>query len=150
MKRAIVIGTLALAGCNSTPTSPVIPDETIYLTNTFAITYAELLGTAALVGVTYLIVDPLAPNWEVTQTKLADNRWRINMRKKDFTTGGDGEAVELLRRHAEELAETQGYRRYQVMAWTEGVQSDVPFAHRWGRGEVELREPLPPMPSENP
>jgi hypothetical protein len=45
MKRALVIGMLAIAGCNSTPTSPVIPDETIYLTSNFAFTYAELLGT---------------------------------------------------------------------------------------------------------
>jgi hypothetical protein len=150
MKRAIFIGAFAIAGCNSSPTNPVIPNETVYLTSNVAFTYAELLGAAAVIGATYLIVDPLAPNWQVTQTKLADNRWRVNMRKKDFTTGGDGEAVELLRRHAEELAQTQGYGRYQVMAWTEGVQSDVPFAHRWGRGEIELRESLPPMPAENP
>lgn len=150
MKRAILVGALTLAGCSSSPTSPIIPNETVYLTSNVAFTYAELLGAAAVIGATYLIVDPLAPNWQVTQTKLADNRWRINMRKKDFTTGGDGETMELLRRHAEELAQTQGYRRYQVMAWTEGVQSDVPFAHRWGRGEVELREYLPPMPAETP
>jgi hypothetical protein len=150
MKRTILVGILALAGCNSTPTSPIISNETVYLTSNVAFTYGELIGAAAIVGATYLIVDPLAPNWRVTQTKLADNRWRIDMRKKNFTTGGDGEAVALLHRHAEELAQTQGYRRYQIAAWTEGVQSDVPFAHRWGLGEIELREALPPMPPANP
>jgi hypothetical protein len=150
MKRALVIGTLAIAGCNSTPTSPVIPNETIYLTTNFAFTYAELLGVVAIVGATYLIVDPLAPNWEVTQTKLADNRWRINMRMKNFTTGGAGEATELLHRHAEELAQSQGYRRYQILTWTQGIQSNVPFAHRWARGEIALGEHIPPMPEENP
>ena len=150
MKRIIAIGALALAGCSSSPTSPIIPDETVYLTSNFAFTYAELLGVVAVVGATYLIVDPLAPNWEVTQTKLADNRRRINMRMKNFTTGGAGVPTQLLHRHAEQLAETQGYRRYQILKWTEGIQSDVPFAHRWGRGEIALAEYIPPMPEENP
>jgi hypothetical protein len=144
----LILCALAAAGCGSDPTSPIIPDETVYLTTNISFSYAELAGAAIVIGAAYLIVDPLAPNWEVTQTKLADNRWRIGMRKKNFTTGGDGEAAELLRRHGEQLAESQGYRNYRVLSWTEGVQSDVPFAHRWGRGEVELVEPMPRMPQE--
>jgi hypothetical protein len=84
----------------------------------------------------------------VKYTKLADNRYRMDMRKKNFTTGGDGEATELLHRHAAKLAELQGYQRYQIMAWNEGVQSDMPFAHRWARGTVELQGYLPPAPED--
>jgi hypothetical protein len=72
------------------------------------------------------------------------------MRMKNFTTGGAGEATELLHRHAEELAQSQGYRRYQILTWTQGIQSNVPFAHRWARGEIALGEHIPPMPEENP
>jgi hypothetical protein len=126
--------------------SPIIPDKTIELTATTSYTYADVLGTAAVAAIAWYVVDPLAPNWEVTEGRVADNYWRIQMRKKNFTTGGDGEALELLHRHAAKLAELQGYRSYRITAWTEGVQSDVPFAHRWARGEIELQEYLPPMP----
>lgn len=126
--------------------SPIIPDETIELTATQSYSYADVLGTAAIAAIVWYVVDPLAPNWEVKEGRMADNRYRIAMRKKNFTTGGDGEAVELLHRHAARLAELQGYRGYQIVTFTEGVQSDVPFAHRWARGEVKLTGYVPPMP----
>jgi hypothetical protein len=135
---------LCVAAC--TACSPIIPDGTIELTATESITYANALGIVAVAAVAYLVVDPLAPNWEVVEAKVADNRWRVALRKKNFTTGGDGEAIMLLHRHAERLAEVQGYRSYQVLQWQEGVQSDMPLAHRWARGEVELREYMPPIP----
>ncbi len=135
---------LCLAACASC--SPVIPDKSIELTASQSISYASLLGLAAAAAATYYVVDPLAPNWEVVEAKVADNRWRLALRKKHFTTGGDGEAVMLLHRHAERLAESQGYRSYQILQWQEGIQSDMPLAHRWARGEVELRDYLPPIP----
>jgi hypothetical protein len=146
MRRTILLGILALGGCSSSPTNPVIADKSVYLTTTMSFTYAELIAAALVVGATWYVVDPLAPNWEVKETKLADNRFRLEMRKKNFTTGADGEAIDLLHRHASKLAEVQGYKRYLIMAWNEGIQSDVPFAHRWARGTVELREYVPPEP----
>ena len=128
--------------------SPIIPDKSVELTATQSYAYADVLAVAAVAAAAWVIVDPLAPNWEVAEGRVSDNRWRIALRKKNFTTGGDGEAVELLHRHAAQLAEKQGYRSYRVLTWTEGVQSDVPFAHRWARGEIELREYVPPMPDE--
>lgn len=137
-----LIGLSALcAGCN-----PLIPDRTFHLTAAQSITVAQLLGAAAAATAVYYVVDPLAPNWEVGQTKVADNRWRIAMQKKRFTTGADGEASLLLHRQAERLAQANGYLGYRILAWSEGVQSDMPIAYRWGRGEIELREPAPPMP----
>jgi len=135
----------ACAGC-----SPVIPDKSIELTANQSISYASALGLAAVAVAAYYVVDPLAPNWEVVEAKVADNRWRLALRRKNFTTGGDGEAVMLLHRHAERLAESQGYRSYQILQWQEGIQSDMPLAHRWARGEVELREYLPPIPESEP
>ncbi|MCC7548568.1 MAG: hypothetical protein IT532_12455 [Burkholderiales bacterium] len=139
-----LVATLLCLAC--TACSPIIPDKAIELTATHSISYANALGIAAAAAAAYVVVDPLAPNWEVVETKLADNRWRLALRKKNFTTGGDGEAVMLLHRHAERLAETQGYRSYRILHWQEGVQSDVPLAHRWARGELELREYMPPIP----
>jgi hypothetical protein len=96
-------------------------------------------------GPTDATQDSLAP-WSVTQTKLADNRWLISMRKRMFTMGGDGEPVVLLHLHAKALARQQGYREYVILSLTEGVQSDMPIGYRWARGEVLLRAAEPPMP----
>jgi hypothetical protein len=149
MRRAILLCTLAVAGCATSASDPLIADKSLYVTSTLSYSYSSLIATALVVGATWYVVDPLAPNWEVKETKLADNRFRLELRKKNFTTGGDGEAVELLHRHAAKLAEVQGYQRYQVMAWSEGVQSDMPIAHRWARGTVELQGYLPPEPAKD-
>lgn len=141
--------TIPLLGCVCVllgACSPIIPDETIELTATQSYPLSDVLGVAAIAAIAWYVVDPLAPNWKVMEGRSADNRWHIDMRKKNFTTGGDGEAIELLHRHAAKLAELQGYRRYQILSYKEGVQSDIPFAHRWARGEIELREYVPPMP----
>ena len=128
--------------------SPIIPDDSIDLTATQSYPLSDVIGVAAIAAAAWIIVDPLAPNWDVAEGKVTDNHWRIAMRKKNFTTGGDGEAIELLHRHAAQLAERQGYRSYRIMTWTEGVQSDMPLAHRWARGDIELREYVPPIPEE--
>lgn len=84
--------------------------------------------------------------WSVRQTKLADNRWLISMRKRMFAMGGDGEPTALLHVHAQTLALQQGYGEYVILSWAEGVQSDMPIAYRWARGEILLRAALPRMP----
>ena len=84
--------------------------------------------------------------WSVRQTKLADNRWLISMRKRMFTMGGDGEPIALLHLQAQKLAGEQGYNEYLILSFTEGVQSDMPIAYRWARGEILLRDATPPMP----
>jgi len=139
---------LALLGLAATciACNPLIPNSTIHFTASQSLTVAELLGVTAAAAAVYAVVDPLAPNWDIAQVRVSDNRWRIAMRKKNFTTGGDGESVLLLHRQAEKLAQTTGYRRYRILSWTEGVQSDMPIAHRWARAEIELQEYLPPMP----
>jgi hypothetical protein len=149
MRRATLLCSLALCGCSTTATDPLIADKSVYVTSTLSYSYASLIATALVVGATWYVVDPLAPNWQIKETKLADNRFTVELRKKNFTTGGDGEAVELLRRHAARLAEVQRFQRYQIMSWAEGVQSDMPIAHRWARGTVELQGQLPPEPSPN-
>ena len=148
MRRAALLCILPLAACGTSPTDPIIPAETIYLTETISFTAADALFCGAVIGATWYVVDPLAPNWEVKYTKVADNRYRLEMKKKNFTTGGDGEAIELARRQGEKFAELQGYRRYQIMTWAEGVQSDMPIAHRWARGTVELQGYVPPEPAQ--
>lgn len=143
MKPTLGCATLCalLAGCATSSSSPIIPDKTIYLTSTISFTAADALMVAAALGVAYLVVDPLAPNWEIHETKLSDTRYRIDMRKKRITTGGDGESIDLFHRQAEQIAAQLNAPSYTIMSWNEGVESEFPIARRWSRGEIEVTAP---------
>ena len=136
MKRTLIAGSIAaalLTGCN-----PIIPAKSIHVTEALSYTYAEVLAAAVVIGVAYYVIDPLAPNWKIEATRLDDTRFRIEMRKKSVTTGGDGEAVALFHRQAEQLAAQAHSSDYTILSLTEGVDSDFPIAHRWTRGVVEV------------
>ena len=94
--------------------------------------------------------DPRAPNWQVRSTKLADNRWRLELRMRRWHTGGDGEAEVVFRERAREIAAEQGYRHFVVLSLVQGIESTAPIAQRWARGEIELTEAMPPMPLDKP
>jgi hypothetical protein len=126
-----------LAGCNT----PIIPDQTVRLTSTMSFALADVAMVAAVVGVAYLVIDPLAPNWEIHETKLSDTRYRISMVKKRVTTGGDGESIDLFHRQAEHIAAQVEASGYTIMSWNEGVDSEFPIARRWSRGEIEIQFP---------
>ena len=138
--RATFAGCLALtsllAGCN-----PIIPDETINLTATTAFTLADALMWTAVIGVAYVVIDPLAPNWEIHETKLSDTRYLIDMRKKRITTGGDGESIDLFHRQAGQIAAGAKAPGYTILSWNEGVESVFPIARRWSRGVIEVNPP---------
>ena len=95
-------------------------------------------------------LDSRAPNWRIESIKLADNRWRVELRMRSWHTGGDGEAEVLFRDQARELAQEQGYRHYVVLSWVQGIESSFPFPRRWARGDVELQDAVPPMPLDKP
>jgi hypothetical protein len=126
------------AGCTGVPgvssANVIIPPETLNISKSLSI---PLEGIAAGVAL-YLIVDPLAPNWQIEQTELAAGRYAIALTKKRFTTGGDGEAVQVFYRRAAALAREQGAAHYRVLAYSEGIESTVPIAQRVARGIVEV------------
>ena len=140
MKRTALVSiglTVTLAGC-----TPLIPTKTVEVTDTLSFTSAEIVMVAAVAGIAYLVIDPLAPNWAIQETKLNETRYRIEMRKKRITTGGDGEAGDLFHRHADEIAMAVRSPGYTILSWNEGVQSDFPIAQRWARGEIQV-QPAP-------
>jgi hypothetical protein len=112
----------------------LIPNKTVNLTPAVALSVENVLLGAAL----YWAVDPLAPNWQLTQASLAADRVRISLRKKRFTSGGDGEAAQVFARRADELARYGGYIGYTVMEYTEGIESTLPLAQRVAQGVIRL------------
>ena len=115
--------------------STVVPNQTVQITPRVALTAENLLIGAAI----YWVVDPLAPNWELADLPFGENQVRISLRRKRFASGGDGEAVQVFRRHAAELAREAGYSGYAVLEYSEGVESTIPIAQRVAQGLVRLQ-----------
>lgn len=120
--------------------APLFGTKELQLTSNFAVpTAAIVLGVA-----TYLIVDPLAPNWKIEQTEPAPGEFHLALKKKGITNegGGDGEARQIFARRAAALARERGTAGpgnqggFTILEFTEGVESEFPFARRVAHGVV--------------
>lgn len=114
---------------------PLIPNEAVVLSKSLTIP-AEALALGAAI---YFVVDPLSPNWQIEEARISDNRFRIALRKKRFTTGGDGEAAQIFYRRAEQIVRENGYAGYTVLEFGEGVESTVPIAQRVAQGIIRVK-----------
>lgn|SRR5574343_463443 len=130
---------LATLGCSSTGSSgsaasPLIPNKAIQLTANTSIS----LSTLALGAAIYLYYDPLAPNWEIEESKLNDDTYRFAMKMKRYHTGGAGESIQILKRRASQLQYEQGFGGYQIVEYTEGIDSQTIGARRVAEGTIRL------------
>lgn len=133
-----LLTTAIVAGCGS---KTLIPDKNLAISPGFqppveSVVFAVLVGVAA-----WYVIEPTAPNWEVKAEQMDDTRVAISLRKKRFSTGGDGEARALFQRKARELAEDNGFEDFTVLSFEEGIDSETTFARRVSRGVVRLVGP---------
>ena len=112
-----------------------VPNRTVNVAPSVQIPLEGVLLGAAVIW----YVDPLAPNWQVEETRLSLDRYRIALRRKPVTNGGDGEANAIFRRHAEQITRDQGKAGYEVIEFNTGIESTLPFAYRVASGVVVLR-----------
>ncbi len=132
---AAVGGNPSAVDASGNPVTTLIPNKSFNLTPAVSLSVENILLAAAL----YWAVDPLAPNWQFEQAPLGADRVRISLRKKRFTSGGDGEAAQVFARRAEQVARDGGYAGYTVMEYTEGIESTLPLAQRVSQGVIELK-----------
>ena len=128
--------TLAVAGCTTVDSDKtlLIPDGTLNISKSVQWSYEGIAAAVLL----YFIIDPLAPNWQIAQSQIDADRYLIAMRKKRFTTGGDGEAAQLFFRRAAQVTRESGAAGYRVLEFSEGVESSVPIAQRVANGVIEV------------
>ncbi len=140
---ALVSAVLALSGCSSIGSggTPLIPDKAIQLTAGTAVSMSTLVAAAALGAVAYVVYDPLAPNWEIEESRLNDSTYRFSMKMKRYHTGGAGESIQILKRRASQLQFEQGFGSYQIMEYSEGIDSQTIGARRVAEGVVRLVRP---------
>ncbi len=133
MKTYVAVGlsalALSLSACSSTGASAfTLTTNTTLKTNV-------VLGAAAAI---YLIYDPLAPNWEIEETRLPDDSYRLSMKMKRFHTGGSGEAIQVLKRRARQLQEEQGHVGYEIAGYSEGIDSQTLMTRRVAEGTIRF------------
>ena len=132
---ASLIAAVCLAGCG---TSPLIPNETIQLTAKTGISLSSLATVAVVGAAIYLVYDPLAPNWEIEESRLSPDVYRFSMKMKRYHTGGAGESVQILKRRASQLQYENGFASYQILEYTEGIDSQTIGARRMAEGTIRL------------
>lgn len=136
---AMAAAAFVMAGCSTIegqPTSNIlIPGKALNVSPSLSIP-AEGIAAGALL---FLVVDPLAPNWRVSEEQLDARRFRIALKMKRYTYGGEGEAVQVFRRAAQRIAREYGYSDYAVVEFNEGIDSSVLLAQRVAHGVIEMR-----------
>jgi hypothetical protein len=142
----------ALAGCGTLdgypgPTSlggnlpaqgPILPDATLNLSNSIQISLEKMVFWGAYAGAAYLILDPLAPNWEIEQAAFPDSHYHFSLKMKRYYAGGAGESRAVFHQRAKDLMRQGGYAGYEVLEYTEGLESSVLGSQRVSRGVIHL------------
>lgn len=131
---------LGLAACTTSGSAgkPLIPDKTLNLVAGNSVALSSVATVALWAVAVHIIYDPLAPNWEIEQTRLSEDTYRFSMKMKRYHTGGAGESMQIMKRRASQLQYEQGYGLYQILEYVEGIDSQTLGARRMAEGTVRL------------
>ena len=135
-----------LAGCSSTPPKEwLLAPAAVLMASDAGYLKAPMLAGALIF---YVVSDPFAPNWSIEEARQGEDRYLLALRLKAIHSGGDGEARQVFKRRAAQLAGQPGFSTYEVISWQEGLESTRPFAQRVAYGELRLvrAEPAPGLP----
>lgn len=84
---------------------------------------AESIQSIGVGAIDY--VDPLSTNWEISEHRYPDDRVKLAMSMKRYYTGGAGEARAVGLRRAGELVLSGGYASYEVLEYSESIDSSA-------------------------
>lgn len=153
-----------IAGCasappNVPPAGALLPDDgKVQITSDLSYTYKELIAAPVVAWtfhdildksfdqlrpfthpiLLYFVYQPFAPNWSVEEARLNDDTYYLRLQAKRFRTGGDGEAMMVMKRRAKQLQHERGYASYRIVDFSEGIESGTPVAQRYSEGIFKL------------
>ena len=138
-----------LAGCGSfsVPTNlsgnipakgSIIPATNIQITPSFGIALEKLVYWGAFAGAAYLILDPLAPNWEIEQANFDATHVHFSLKMRRYYAGGAGEARMVFHHRAKALVREGNFASYEVLEYSEGLESSVLGSQRTAEGVIQL------------
>jgi len=117
---------------------PLIPDTTVQLGPSVAYPLEKLVYWGIWIGAAWLILDPLAPNWDIEEARLPEDHVHFQMSMKRFYTGGAGEARVVFNRRAKTLMREGGYGGYEIVEYSEALDSSVLGSQRTAAGVIRL------------
>ncbi len=142
MKKAapLLLALALLGGCSSATktATPLLGNNALQLTATRAIPMFDIASAAIAILAIQLIFDPLAPNWEIEETRVSEDTYRYSLKMKRYHTGGAGESMQVLKRRISQVQQELGYGGYQLMEYSEGIESQTLGARRYAEGTVKL------------
>lgn len=132
-----------LAGCSSAggTASPLVPNQKIQLTASNSVLLGDLVTGGLVAAAVYVVFDPLAPNWDLKEARLNEDTFRLAMTMKRYHTGGGGESLQVVKRRATQLQMELGYGNYQLLEYTEGIESQTLGARRVVHATFRLLQP---------
>lgn len=119
-------------------TGSVIPNASLQITPLLAIPLEKIVYWGGYAGAAYLILDPYAPNWDIEEAPLPKNQFHLALKMKRFYAGGAGEARSILHRRAKDLVQYGGYEGYELLEYSEGLESSVLGSQRVAQGVIRL------------
>lgn len=120
----------------------VIPNTTLQLTPSFGISLEKLVYWGAYAAAAYLILDPLAPNWQIEAAAFPGDHVHFSLHMKRYYSGGAGEARQVFHRRAKQIVREGGYEGYEVVEYSEGLDSSVLGSQRVAEGVIRLTKKL--------
>lgn len=151
-----------VAGCSNTPNSPnvrgvggnvvnatgdvvaeviggpIIPDTTVSLGPSVTYPLEKLVYWGVYAAAAWLILDPLAPNWQIQEARFPGNHVHLSLAMKRYYAGGAGEARVVFQRRARELMRAGGYASYEIVEYAEGLDSSMLGSQRTAEGVVRF------------
>jgi hypothetical protein len=139
---------LAVADASRPRKGTVIPATTLKLSPSISVALEKVVIWAGLAGAAYLVLDPLAPNWSIEEAPLGDQHVHFSLKMKRYYAGGAGEARAVFNRRAKELMRLNEFDGYEVMEYSESLDSSVIGSQRQAEGVIlltrKVRMPPPP------
>lgn len=117
----------------------MFPSETgVKLSASTAIELEKLVYWGVYVGVAYLILDPLAPNWDIEEARLDPDLVHYKLKMKRYYSGGAGEARQVVERRAKGWVRGGKYASYQILEYSESLDSSVLGSQRITEAVIRL------------
>lgn len=144
---AVIAAGALLVGCAKNPVTvnsvgtvshALIPDNSLKLGPSVFQPLEKLVYWGVWVGAAWLILDPLAPNWEIEEASLPEGYMHFKLSMKRYYAGGAGEARQVLNRRAKELMRTGGYGNFEIVEYAEGLESSVLGSKRTAESVIRL------------
>ncbi len=130
---------LSLSGCDTVPNQPTSNGQ-LGLTGSMLTTpYSIVPGVNPVVvsAAAIAAINALLPNWSLQDSAIGQDKYRISLEKKTFSSGGGGEAEQLFKYRAGKIAAAHGYSGYQILTFTQGLHSGLLGTQQVAQGTIQ-------------